>query len=84
MEEELGVVVDVGQRLTVVKHAYTHFRITLHAFWCRLSDGEPRCLDCAALRWMLPHELDQLPMSVADRRIARAVRSEIALSQSEG
>jgi A/G-specific adenine glycosylase len=74
MCEELDVTVDVGRQLTVVEHAYTHFRITLHAFWCRLSDGEPRCLDCAAVRWALPEELDDLPMSVADRKVAQALR----------
>jgi A/G-specific adenine glycosylase len=54
-------------------HAYSHFRITLHAFRCRLRDGQPRCLDCAALRWVRPADLDGLPMSVADRAVARAV-----------
>lgn len=76
MEEELGVVVDVGQQLAVVEHAYTHFRITLHAFWCRLAEGEPQCLDCAAFRWVVPSDLDELPMSVADRKVALSLRGE--------
>jgi A/G-specific adenine glycosylase len=70
MCEELGVEVAVGEQLAVVRHAYTHFRITLHAFHCWLVDGEPRCLDCAAFRWVTLAELDGLPMSVADRRVA--------------
>jgi A/G-specific adenine glycosylase len=81
MREELGVeieVIDEDVPLVVVRHAYTHFRITLHAFRCRLAAGEPRCLDCAAFRWVRPVELDALPMSVADRKIAHA------LSQAEG
>ncbi|MGD2143512.1 MAG: NUDIX domain-containing protein, partial [Anaerolineae bacterium] len=73
MREELGVDVEVAERLTRVVHAYSHFRITLHAFRCRLRDGQPRCLDCAALRWVRPADLDGLPMSVADRAVARAV-----------
>ncbi len=73
MAEELDVIVEVGERLTVVDHGYTHFRITLHAFWCRLRDGDPRCLDCAAVRWVLPAALDDLPMSVADRKVAQAL-----------
>ena len=74
MREELGVEIEVGEPLTVVEHAYTHFRITLHAFRCRLVSGEPRCLDCAAFRWVTPAELDTLPMSVADRKIARVLQ----------
>jgi A/G-specific adenine glycosylase len=74
MREELDVAVEVGKKLTVVKHAYTHFRITLHAFRCRVMSGEPRCLDCAAFCWTSPAELDALPMSVADRKIARVLQ----------
>ena len=73
MHEELDVEVEVGELLAVVRHAYTHFRITLHAFLCRLAAGEPRCLDCAAFRWVTPDELDALPMSVVDRKVARAL-----------
>lgn len=71
IREELDVEVEVGEPLAVIRHAYTHFRITLHAFRCRIVRGEPRCLDCAALRWVSPQQLSELPMSVADRRIAR-------------
>ncbi|MGD1996725.1 MAG: A/G-specific adenine glycosylase [Anaerolineae bacterium] len=73
LREELDVEVEVGEQLTVIEHAYTHFRITLHAFRCRLKHGEPRCLDCAAFRWVNPTDLDTLPMSAADRKIARAL-----------
>jgi A/G-specific adenine glycosylase len=75
MREELDVEIEVGKALIVVRHAYTHFRITLHAFWCKLVSGEPRCLDCAAFRWVVPAELDALPMSVADRKVAQALQS---------
>ena len=74
MREELGVEVEVEAPLVVVRHAYTHFRITLHAFRCRLVSGEPRCLDCAAFRWVRLAELDALPMSVADRKVAQALK----------
>jgi A/G-specific adenine glycosylase len=77
MREELDVGIEVGELLTIVRHAYTHFRITLHAFPCRLVDGEPRCLDCAAFCWVLPIEMDALPMSVADRKVAQALRLRI-------
>jgi A/G-specific adenine glycosylase len=76
MREELDVEIQVGELLTVVRHAYTHFRITLHAFRCRLFAGEPRCLDCAAFRWVDLAGLDALPMSVADRKIAQVLQSD--------
>jgi A/G-specific adenine glycosylase len=38
--------------------------------------GKPRCLDCAAFRWVSLPELDALPMSVADRKIAQVLKNE--------
>lgn len=76
MREELAVEVEVEEPLVVVRHAYAHFRITLHAFRCRLVTGEPRCLDCAAFRWVGCAELDGLPMSVADRKVAEALQRQ--------
>jgi len=73
IREELGIEVQVGERVAVVKHAYTHFRMTLYAFRCCLVAGEPRCLDCAAFRWVARAELEALPMSVADRKIAQSL-----------
>jgi A/G-specific adenine glycosylase len=34
IREELGVEIEVGGWLGVFRHAYTHFRVTLHAFQC--------------------------------------------------
>ena len=72
MEEELGLRVQVGDQFMTLNHAYTHFRITLHVFLCTLnSTGQvPQCLECSAWRWVRPEELDGLPLSAADRRIA--------------
>lgn len=81
LQEELGIRVEVGRPFLTLEHAYTHFHITLHVFFCRLLAGTPRCLDCAEVRWATPEELDQLPMSTADRHIARAVQ---ALGRSGG
>ena len=35
IDEELAIAIEVGAPITTVKHAYTHFRITLHAFHAR-------------------------------------------------
>lgn len=73
LAEELDIQVEVGERLLTLQHSYTHFRITLYAFRCRLLAGEPRCLDCAEVRWATATELETLPMAVTDRRIARQI-----------
>ncbi len=75
MQEEMAVQVAVGEEVAVVEHAYTHFRITLHAFCCRLVDGELRCLECADFRWVTLEYLDDLPMSVVNRKVVRVVQA---------
>lgn len=75
LAEELGVEVAVGALLTVVKHAYTHFRITLHAFHCQLVSGSPRALLCNDWRWITLDDVDRFAFSAADHRIITALRA---------
>jgi A/G-specific adenine glycosylase len=77
IEEELGVSILVGERLTVVKHAYSHFRITLHAFFAQILDGTPQAIGCAAWRWIRPEEADGLAFSAADLRILDALNKRV-------
>jgi A/G-specific adenine glycosylase len=73
LKEELDITVSVEEELAVVRHAYTHFRITLYAFICRLEAGQPTCLACKDFRWATVAEIHALPMAVTDRRIAAAL-----------
>ena len=74
--EELGVEIEVGQALGVYRHAFTHFRITLHAFRCRLLAGEPQPIQAADLRWAVPAGLEAYPMGKVDRQIAQKLQRE--------
>jgi A/G-specific adenine glycosylase len=76
IREELGVEIRVGEGFGVYRHAYTHFRITLHAFLCELSDGEPRPLAASDLAWVAVEALGGYPMGKVDRQIARRLVSE--------
>ena len=70
VRDELGLGIGVGSPLATVKHAYTHFRITLTAFSCTLREGSPAG---PPWRWAGVVEIEGLPFSKADRRIARSV-----------
>lgn len=69
--EELGAEIKVGEMLGTYRHAYTHFRVTLHAFHCQLAAGEPSALEASEIRWVKPREFDNYPMGKIDRQIAR-------------
>lgn len=77
IREELGVKVRVGAPFGVYDHAYTHFKITLHAFLCELADrAEPQPLDSDGLVWVGLAELMAYPMGKVDRLIANRLLAE--------
>lgn len=77
--EELGAGITVQNPLGVYRHAYTHFRVTLHAFHCSLSNGsQPQPLQVKDLRWVAPAELPAYPMGKIDRLIARDLLAQEA------
>ena len=75
IQEELGMEIAVGEHLISVSHAYTHKRITLHAFHCRPLRGTPQKLEVKDWRWVAPAEVLQYPLSVVDQRVAEALLS---------
>ena len=69
--EELRADIQVGEPFGVYRHAFTHFRITLHAFRCTLhGSGEPFPVEASEIRWAVPTELGGFPMGKIDRQIA--------------
>jgi A/G-specific adenine glycosylase len=72
VREELGIRIRVGKRMVSVRHAYTHFRITLHAFHCTLEAGRPQALTCLRWRWVPLSHLNRFAFSKADRKIIAA------------
>ncbi len=75
--EELGIEIAVGDLLMTVRHAYTHFRITLHVFHCRYLSGEPQTLGCADWRWVRLDQLDDFAFPAANRRILAALQENV-------
>ena len=82
IREELAVQIRVGEDFGVYRHAYTHFRITLHAFLCELTEGEPQPLEAAELAWVSPADLGNYPMGKVDRQIAERLQSTYNLSKN--
>ncbi len=74
--EELGVDVAVGPLVARVAHAYTHFRVTLHAFECRVQKGTPESRLGLPLAWGAPEKLDAYAFPRANRRILEVVAQQ--------
>lgn len=73
VREELGIEIKVGQRLAIVEHGYTHFKVTLHAFRCEYRSGKPRALGCSAFAWVAPADLGKYAFPAANRKILQAL-----------
>jgi A/G-specific adenine glycosylase len=83
IKEELDLEIEVGQLMISVKHAYTHFKITLHAFCCRLLKGQPRALGVADWRWATLAELDAFPFPRTDLKIIETLRNKKGVGSKE-
>ena len=73
IREELGLEIAVENDFGMYRHAYTHFKITLHAFLCTLIPGQSTDNLCH-VRWVLPAQLDEFAMGKVDRQIARRLQ----------
>lgn len=76
IREELGIQITVGDRLIVVDHTYSHFRVTLNVHHCRHVSGEPQAIECDEVRWVALTELDQFPFPKANGQIIEALKQE--------
>jgi len=77
--EEAGIEVEVGEKVAVVRHRYSHFSVRLHAHLCRWKRGRAEARASAAVRWMKPAGLDSLAFPAANRRILEAMRAQPAV-----
>jgi A/G-specific adenine glycosylase len=70
LREELAIEVEVGALFAVVNHAFTHFRITLHAFTCRyVATGQPQSIGVRDWAWVMPEQLGKYSFGKADRLV---------------
>ena len=75
LREELAIEVEVGELFTKVKHGFTHFKITLHAFTCQYVSGEPQLIGVRAFAWVTPDQFDAYSFGKADRQVIEALKS---------
>lgn len=73
LREELDVEVRVGKQIGVFKHAYSHFKVVLHAFECAIIEGDPRPLASEGLAWVPVERLGGYAMGKIDRMIAAKI-----------
>lgn len=71
LKAEYGLKVQKKEILETIKHAYSHFGVTVHPFICELIKKSEN----QDLRWIKVSELEGYPMGRIDRQIAQKVQS---------
>ena len=76
LREEIGVEVAVGRIWDVLFHEYPAFDLVMLVYACRIVAGEPRAVEVADLRWVLPGELPSWDILPADRPLVQRLVDE--------
>ena len=77
IREELGLAVEPGAFVLAVAHAFTHFRITVHAFHAAYNGGEPQHLAVADHAWVTLDDVERYAFAVTNRKIIGQLRLEL-------
>lgn len=74
VKEETGIKIKIHHALASVKHAYTHFRVTLYPFVCEWESGDARPLSGEKVLWVKPAALKNFAFPSANRKIFPLLR----------
>jgi len=69
---ETGVVAEVVDKLTEIRHSVTRYRITLACFHAEWKAGD----SSGESKWVTREELSEFPLSVTGRKIARLLQEK--------
>ena len=76
IREETGLDVAVGKRFSIVRHSYSHFRITLHAFHCHYRRGTAAPKTSQKIRWVRIAELGAYAFPKANKQLIEDLLAE--------
>ena len=76
LREELAIKARIIEPFMKLKHAYSHFKITLHTYICELVEGNPKPKTSQQIKWVPVTALDQFPFPKANRRLTDKLMSD--------
>ncbi|MDX1440396.1 MAG: A/G-specific adenine glycosylase [Rubricoccaceae bacterium] len=74
--EEVGLDLNVEEKVATIHHAYSHFTITLHAFECETVDAEAAPHSKQPIRWVAPEDLDTFAFPRANQQIVEILQHQ--------
>jgi A/G-specific adenine glycosylase len=77
--EEVGLRVEVLKKLCIVKHAYSHFAVTLHTYLCSPVSGNAQSLGCEQIKWVRPNDLHRFAFPSGTVKILQELKKKNCL-----
>ena len=77
--EKLGICVRPIGFIKQIRHAYSHFSITLDAYQFDYVNGTPKTIGCIDWRWVEVEEIFQLPFHRANHKLFDVLIKEAAI-----
>ena len=69
IKEETGLDITAANYLTAVDHAYTDYKVKLHAFECSVSDGSDNIKNNS--KWVTLKEMEKYPFPSGSVKITK-------------
>jgi len=73
IREELDAAISVGELVGSYKHAYTHFRVIVRAYYCSVNGKLPRAVEAQELAWVKCEDIAGFAMGRVDRWISHDI-----------
>ena len=77
IREELDAEIRIDRFLQTVEWDYPEFHLTMHCFWCSLSDGTLHLNEHEAARWLAADELADVQWLPADEGLLPLIAGEL-------
>lgn len=75
IKEEVNLMVEPRERIARVRHAYTHFKIVMDVFRCRLMKGRVKLRGPADFRWIRLQDIEKYPFPGANRKFIPLIKA---------
>jgi len=73
LKETVNLTVDDCSRITRVKHAYTHFKITVDVYICRYRSGRVKLNGPTDFCWIKPKQIETYPLPKSNHKFLPAL-----------
>ena len=73
LKEELNIGIVIQFKLGIVEHTYSHMKIKLHAYKCKIRNGKIKQYECQDLKWITKQDIKQYSFPKANHKLFKKI-----------